>query len=213
MYHEGVRTRSSNESPTVDAILDSLFQRHHRQGPEADGLLLPLKHLFDRFKELYMNLKSPAEHLGAPSRRAIVKAQLHHSKLIEEIKKLRQAGIMAQFDGKSQHQIILEIQLLWKEILEWDYNNTCWRMIHGVDNKWDFATSPLFIILPSDLDTWDDTDPSTHQFRLYFMCDIDLDATLPKDLPRHVHISNHPGYPLSRPKEFFQDMETTCFEC
>ncbi|KFH74050.1 hypothetical protein MVEG_01263 [Podila verticillata NRRL 6337] len=72
-------------------------------------------------------------------------------------------------------------------------------------NKWYFATSHLFIVLPFDLDSWDDSNPSTHQFRLYFMCDICHYVDSPMNLPKHMHLSNHPGYPLLRSQEFFQD--------
>ncbi|KAG0026565.1 hypothetical protein BGZ81_006250 [Podila clonocystis] len=44
-------------------------------------------------------------------------------------------------------------------------------MFYGDHGKWDYATSKLFVVLPSDLESWDDNNPSTHQFRLYFLCD------------------------------------------
>lgn len=34
----------------------------------------------------------------------------------------------------------------------------------------DQPVSTLFVVLPSDLDSWDDNDPSIHHFRIYFLC-------------------------------------------
>ncbi|KAF9409904.1 hypothetical protein BGZ94_001823 [Podila epigama] len=62
------------------------------------------------------------------------------------------------------------------------------------------------------------TPPPRPKFRLYFLCDYDY-GELPTNSygfprnsssahkrihPRHVHLSNHPGYVIHRPHEFFQ---------
>lgn len=66
-------------------------------------------------------------------------------------------------------------------------------------------TAPrLFLVLPSDLDVWDDLDPSTHTFRLYYLCDFDYEYTKSERHPQHIHISDHRGYDLDKPQEFFQ---------
>lgn len=65
------------------------------------------------------------------------------------------------------------------------------------------AAPRLFLLLPSALELWNDSDPSTHSFRLYFLCDCQHDS-IEDDYPTHVHISNHPGYALDRPLEFIR---------
>ncbi|KAG0033745.1 hypothetical protein BGZ82_005991 [Podila clonocystis] len=76
---------------------------------------------------------------------------------------------------------------------------------HLLEYECDFATSAFFITLPSDLDSWNDSDPLTHQFRFYFLCEHWNQNGSREDLPQHVHLSNHAGYSLKRPSEFFQD--------
>ncbi|KAG0349543.1 hypothetical protein BG004_004396 [Podila humilis] len=78
----------------------------------------------------------------------------------------------------------------------------------------EFALPRLFLALPSNLKTWDKRDPSTHKFHCYFLCDfqystaydIERDTEEPPSQlePRHLHLSNHPGYPIDRPREFFR---------
>ncbi|KAF9311147.1 hypothetical protein BG003_007717 [Podila horticola] len=77
-------------------------------------------------------------------------------------------------------------------------------MFYGDHGKWDYATSALFVVLPSDPDSWVDDNPSTHLFRLYFLCDKSLDALAQREMRQHIHLSNHPGYNLKRPQEFFR---------
>lgn len=191
------------------SFLDTLFashQRHPLWAPHAEEPLLPLKRQFDTIVGLYMDLESQSKHPGETFRRNIAKARDCHSKIMGEIEMLKKSGIEAQVDKKSLHQILTTFQVFQKQLSGWDYvNATCWSMMHKFDNKWDFATSHLFIVLPFDLDSWDDSNPSTHQFRLYFMCDICHYVASPMNLPKHMHLSNHPGYPLLRSQEFFQD--------
>ncbi|KFH63677.1 hypothetical protein MVEG_10370 [Podila verticillata NRRL 6337] len=86
----------------------------------------------------------------------------------------------------------------------WAFRNICNLTLNAVHNQWDYATSRLFIILPSDLNSWEDSDPSTHTFRLYFICDMKKQRELRERTPPHVHLSNHPGYNLNQPHDFFQ---------
>lgn len=64
------------------------------------------------------------------------------------------------------------------------------------------AAPRLFLFLPSDPELWDDLDPSTHSFRLYFLCDCHYEST--EERYPTVHISNHPGYDLKHPQEFIR---------
>lgn len=76
----------------------------------------------------------------------------------------------------------------------------------------EFNSPRLFLVLPKDLYQWDDEDPDTHHFRLYFLCEFDYSQDFPlvncaqpsRTAPAHIHISDHPGYDLDRPREFFQ---------
>lgn len=73
------------------------------------------------------------------------------------------------------------------------YEKRCKSILYEVENGWDYATSKLLIVLPSDLNSWVDSDPSTHHFRLYFLCDN-----------KQGHLFSHEGYGLRQPGEFFR---------
>ncbi|KAG0331875.1 hypothetical protein BG000_010522 [Podila horticola] len=123
--------------------------------------------------------------------------------VMEEIEMLHTAGINTQADGKDLKQMLEEVRVFEQQVPEWTYQNTCRSMLHEVRYEWEFSTSLFFIVLPSDLDSWDNLDPSTHCFRLYYLCDNWDRSDAMDGMPQHVHLSNHPGYSLKRPEEFF----------
>ncbi|KFH65127.1 hypothetical protein MVEG_08608 [Podila verticillata NRRL 6337] len=63
----------------------------------------------------------------------------------------------------------------------------------------------MFAVLPSDLDSWKDSDPKTHCFRLYHVCQKTISGTYNGEpVVFELHFSNHSGYNLKHPQEFFQ---------
>ncbi|KAI9236364.1 MAG: hypothetical protein BYD32DRAFT_418953 [Podila humilis] len=78
----------------------------------------------------------------------------------------------------------------------------------------DFAAPRLFLVLPADLNSWNDNDPLTHSFRLYFLCDFkyrrECDhksrSFMSQSMiqPKHIHLSSHPGYDLMQSHKFFR---------
>ncbi|KAF8927942.1 hypothetical protein BGZ52_003916, partial [Haplosporangium bisporale] len=111
--------------------------------------------------------------------------------------------INSLLDGKDGSQIVEEIRHLEKLVPDWNYRNICFNMFHGDHSRWDYATSKFFIVLPADSGSWENSDLSSCQFRLYFLCDNSKDGVSLTGVPQHVHLSNHPGYNLKRPREFF----------
>ncbi|KAG0094898.1 hypothetical protein BGZ93_006583 [Podila epicladia] len=124
--------------------------------------------------------------------------------VVEEMERLNVAGINVQVDGKNQSQILEELSDLEKQVPGWDYRNICWNMLNKERNRLEFVPPTLYIVLPSDPDSWIDSDPSTHQFRLFFLCDIKNEKGAVEDLLQHMHVANHPGYIIKQPQEFFQ---------
>ncbi|KAG0204571.1 hypothetical protein BGX28_003542 [Mortierella sp. GBA30] len=66
----------------------------------------------------------------------------------------------------------------------------------------------LFIVLPKETSNWDPTNIFNNQFRLHFLCEgaehtqrLSCDKT---EMPHHIHLADHEGYDLQRPREFFQ---------
>lgn len=170
--------------------------------PNPESSLLHLQRLFKTVMDLHRLIEPNVECARDTFLQILLNTRYHYSILGEEIKRLDEAGFTAQADGMGPDQIVEEIRVCDEQGSEWDYRNIC-RCILYLDNRWDYATSSLFIVLPTELGSWDDTDQSTHHLRLYFLCDVWLHDGL-KGIPQHAHLSNHPGYDLNRPVEFFQ---------
>ncbi|KFH63832.1 hypothetical protein MVEG_10525 [Podila verticillata NRRL 6337] len=126
--------------------------------------------------------------------------------LVEEIERPDRAGITIIVD---RGQLLEELRDLQQKVTKWDYDNICFNMLRDLSDQFECSTSALFIVLPTDIDSWDDSDPSTHRFRINFLNDYRKKLGAQKTLPQHVHLSKHPGYSLKRPEEFFKSMAIT----
>ncbi|KFH63797.1 hypothetical protein MVEG_10490 [Podila verticillata NRRL 6337] len=174
------------------------------QDQSHDETVPSLKHLFDICIYLYNHLGSMDRKSKWYYRQVVANTRYYHSKVVEELKKRNSSGVRVLVDGKNQGQLLDELHDLQRKVREWEYRNICYNILHGISREYDCVTSTLFIILPSNLDSWNGMDPSTHRFRIHFLCDnCNQDATS-ENQPRHVHLSNHPGYRLKQPEEFFQ---------
>lgn len=167
------------------------------------GQLFPIAQLFETAILLYRQLKDNVDKARNIFQQFAANTRHHHSLFTEEIQKMDQAGAKALVDGKDRGQMLEELQSLEKQVPELSYQNACRNTLQRVDSRWDYATSNIFIVLPSDPDTWDDSDHLTHQFRLYFLCDTGIPYGALKGIPQYIHLSNHPGYKLKEPQEFF----------
>ncbi|KAI9232531.1 MAG: hypothetical protein BYD32DRAFT_428169, partial [Podila humilis] len=126
--------------------------------------------------------------------------EYHHSKLLKHLDYMREIRVRIEVDGKTEDQILDEIQEYQQNSLEWDYENACQDILGSSDSP----TPCRFLVLPADLSSWNDSDSTTHQFRLYFLCDTISEDNHQPGLSQRRHLSNHPGYKLDRPQEFFQ---------
>lgn len=103
-------------------------------------------------------------------------------------------------DDVVHESILKELQDCGQNLPEQEYRNNCYHLHYEVERRWDYPISNLFVVLPLDLASWDDKKPSTHQFRIYFLCgNWKNRGKIP-----HSHFSNHPGFRLHRPREFLQ---------
>ncbi|KFH74064.1 hypothetical protein MVEG_01277 [Podila verticillata NRRL 6337] len=113
------------------------------------------------------------------------------------------AGTRSEVDMIAHGQILRDLQDYEQQLPEWVRRNDCLSLFYEVERSWDQPVSTLFVVLPSDLDSWDDNDSSTHHFRIYFFCNVWVYYTVDKKTS-HPHFSNHPGFRLNRAKEFLQ---------
>ncbi|KAF9417045.1 hypothetical protein BGZ94_010054 [Podila epigama] len=100
-------------------------------------------------------------------------------------------------------KMLAKIDRLEEKTSEWDYNNICFHTSRQLDSYILSPASTLFLVLPSDLATWDDANPATHSFRCYFICEM---RKYDKNLisPKQFHLADHPGYDIVRQNEFFE---------
>lgn len=167
-------------------------------------LSIPLKHLIDKCQYLIEHLEAIANGDRYTLRQATANARYYYSLAMKRLETLDQDRIKALVDGRDRASILQQLSELEQQMSIWEFRNTCRNMLHGKVCRWEYATSSLFIVLPSDLRGWHDSDSTTHKFRLYFLCDIRKMVSASKKWPQHVHLSNHPGYNLDQPLEFFQ---------
>lgn len=198
------RGQQAEDSYNTQQESDNQGQGNHH-GLVQDEILSSPRDLFDTCMYLYKYQESITEGGRDLFRQAVANTRYYHSMFIEEIKKLHPAGVKASVYGKDQVQILQELRDLEQQVPEWEYRNVCFCTLTDKSIQWRYAVSSLFIALPSDLNLWDSSDPSTHRFQVHFLCDNWKHNGAAGDLPQHVHLSNHPGYSLKYPEEFFQE--------
>ncbi|KAF9381802.1 hypothetical protein CPB97_007571, partial [Podila verticillata] len=166
-------------------------------------LFAPLGRLVTTTMYHFDRLKLAPNAVRATFLQLVANARYYHELLVKEIEGLDEFSFRVQFGERDRALIMTQLRELEEQVPDWDYRNVYYNMFYRVQTKWDYATSKLFIVLPSDLKSWDDADSSTHLFRLYFLCDNRMDVVARSGLQQHVHLSNHPGYNLLQPQEFF----------
>lgn len=196
-----------NESSSRKKAIDNGEIQENDQLKANGELMPPLNHLYDTCIYAYKQLESAINASRNAFQQVAANSRYFSSMLVKEVERMDQAGVKAQVNGKDRTQILEELGDLEKQVSDWDYRNTCHNTVSVTESGFYNATSIFFIVLPSSLDSWDDADPSSHQFRLYFLCENRprKDDAAPR-MPQHVHLSGHPGYRLKRPQEFFRTL-------
>lgn len=160
--------------------------------------------LLEICRGLYKQAKRNIKQDEVSFQQVAINARYYHSLLMDEIQRMDATGVEVQLRGKGRVQILEELQNFGQQDLDWDYLGTCYNTLVKDTIAYDSPAPRLFIILPADLDAWDDLDSVTHIFRLYFLCDTKNEDSPRYHLPKHVHLSDHEGYSLKRPQEFMQ---------
>lgn len=173
-------------------------------GHQAAEFQDTLEYLFRTCSNLYDNLQGNISRGRNYFQHMTANVRYYISLSVHEIERLEKVGVRAFTQGKNRDQLLKDLGTFEQQVPVLDYQNMCWNTTIGAQNRWDYATSRLFMVLPSDLDSWSGSDPSTHQFRFYFLCDNWKHNGARDDMPQHVHISNHAGYNINQPLEFFQ---------
>ncbi|KAG0085841.1 hypothetical protein BGZ93_007518 [Podila epicladia] len=181
---------------------DSNYSQGSTVSSARNEISSPLLRLFTTTMYLYERLEFAPNTFRATFLQLEANTRYYHSLLEQVIEEMDEESVSALLDGKDR--ALEELRDLEKQIPDWNYRNICYNMFHRPHSRWDYATSKFFIVLPADPDSWESSDPSERQFRFYFLCDNSKDDVSLKGIPQHVHLSNHPGYDLKRPQDFFQ---------
>ncbi|KAF9308076.1 hypothetical protein BG003_011651, partial [Podila horticola] len=170
--------------------------RHHQGGQKPE---LEFEHHYLTWMAVFkdMEQKIPASDFQEMA----ANVRYHYSKVLDQVAVLKEIGVPAEADGKTEDRILAEFKEYRDKMESWDYEASCKQVLKASS---DYPVPCRFLVLPSDLGSWDDSNPITHNFRLHFLCDIEDDIYTKSALPGHKHLSNHPGYDLVRPHEFFQ---------
>ncbi|KAG0037038.1 hypothetical protein BGZ82_003250 [Podila clonocystis] len=89
----------------------------------------------------------------------------HHSKMMNQLTVLKEIGVKVEFDGKTEDEIVEDSQGYLRMLEMWDYWNKCRHVLASYMN---YPAPYRFEVLTADLGSWDDSDPATHTFQLYF---------------------------------------------
>ncbi|KAG0326112.1 hypothetical protein BG004_003037 [Podila humilis] len=180
------------------------IQGNARIKPDGE-FVARLHHLLETCTDVHKQLGSSVHAPRDDFQQVAVNFRYFQSLLMEEIKRLNHTGVNnPQVHEQDQTRILEELYNLEKQVHDKDHHNIFHSMLSTKGIGLYNATSIFFVILPASLDAWNDLDPSSHQLRLHFLCE---NCTSNDDValgtPQHVHFSNHPGYSLKRPQEFF----------
>ncbi|KAG0075981.1 hypothetical protein BGZ92_002630 [Podila epicladia] len=122
-------------------------------------------------------------------------AKYHQSKLMKQFEIMEEIGVKAEADGKTKDQILNEFQEYRQQTPVWDYKNTLpsTRTIFGRTSR-----SQVMGRYGSN----------NTQFSIRLSCDAIM-SKAPSGphqpiLPQRKNFSDHTGYDLIHPKEFFQ---------
>ncbi|KAF9414308.1 hypothetical protein BGZ94_000435 [Podila epigama] len=134
----------------------------------------------------------------------IANARYWFSKVRTELDDLEKAGALTSDHRSRRDEMLDELTLLEEMVENHDYNSVCHHTFRQIEV--DFATPVprTIVVLPSDLVSWDESNPNTHSFRCYFLCEVGHYRWANGKLYEKYHLSDHPGYDLLRPQEFFQ---------
>lgn len=194
----------TNNPPSINrAINDSQIEGDTQASRDNEHLPL-LRYLFDTSMDLYKHVKD-SKFGGGQFKLAKANAQYYSSLLVDKIQRLDGSDVQDPVYGKVKEGMLQELRDIESQVPEWEYQHTCYCMLYERSDSYDYATSIFFFVLPSDLGSWDDSDPPTHQFRLYFLCNNGTQKGGQEDLPQILHLSNHPGYNIKRPQQLLQD--------
>ncbi|KAF9402973.1 hypothetical protein BGZ94_004761, partial [Podila epigama] len=131
----------------------------------------------------------------------LTNARYWSSALRDKMDECLKAGALTEKNIARKDKMLAKIDQLEQKRSEWDYKNLCFHASRQLPIYVFSPASNKFLVLPSDLATWDDADPLTHSFRCYFICEI---RKYSNTNSKQFHLVDHPGYDIDHQDEFFE---------
>lgn len=196
-------SQHSNDDNDSTSTQSSSITTHHHSIPEVTRHYLGYKSLHRTLD----NTKLCHRHRFL---KTMANMDYHHQMLLFRINQLGNTTLthaVQQDLDRMQNQI----QVLGHHAYQLDLFNRSLVALKSAHRQLEFAAPRLFLVLPHELEHWNEHDPATHRFRLYFLCDFnyrDASSRHPQSAsstvsPQHIHLVDHRGYDLERAPEFF----------
>ncbi|KAG0074107.1 hypothetical protein BGZ92_003529, partial [Podila epicladia] len=199
-----IASQHSNNDNDSMSKKSSTIITHHHSIPQVTRHYLS-------YKDLHRTLDSAKLCPRHYFLKTMANMDYHHNMLCFRTNQLGNIPL-AKAVQQDLDQMQDQIQALDHYACQMDLFNRSLIALQSSHRQLEFATPRLFVVLPHELDQWNEHDRSTHRFRLYFLCDFNYRdsakvflqpssmSTIP---PQHVHLVDHRGYDLARPHEFF----------
>lgn len=193
---------SNDDSDSISTQSCSIITHHHSI-PEVTRHYLG-------YNDLHRTLDSTKLCHRHRFLKTMANMDYHHQMLLFRINQLGNITLthaVQQDLDRMQNQI----QVLDHYAYQLDLFNRSFVAVKSAHRQLEFAGPRLFLVLPHELEHWDEHDRATHRFRLYFLCDFnyhDASSRHPQSAssivsPQHIHLVDHRGYDLERAPEFF----------
>ncbi|KAF9314852.1 hypothetical protein BG003_003735 [Podila horticola] len=207
---DSIRSMASQHSNSDDIfndttpILSNTIITHHHSIPQVTRHYLG-------YKDLHRTLDSTKLCDRHHFLKTMANMDYHHQMLFFRINQLGNSTL-AKAVQQDLDRMQDQIQSLDHFTCQMDLFNRSLVAVKSAHRQLEFASPRLFLVLPHEVESWDDHDRSTHRFRLYFLCDFNYRDSAQSPLqfsststisPQHVHLVDHRGYDLERPHEFF----------
>lgn len=190
-------------------LLDTTAEQHIKnyQTPIHDVLLSESAHQLGYFLQSFkflndqLQYEEPLAIVGYHE--VVVNTQYCYLQTLEELEKLESQWIRVKVDGMLKEELCAHLHDLQQKSIIEENQKTKGFLLHHPGAMLHYPMPRLFLVLPADLHSWDDSDLTSHKFRVHFLCDnhqqhqwdVEEDDNFPEDM-LHVHLSNHPGYNL-----------------
>jgi hypothetical protein len=163
-----------DQTPTATAEQHIKAEQGHVPDLQLSQTALHLDHLLRSSKILSTNLQSSSmlQLRKGHFPKVAANGWYYYSKTLEELERLEGLGITVQADGMTKEQLCANVHHLQQELTLYEFENDCKNLLDFHEIEAYFPAPRLFLVLPADLDSWIDSDSTTHLFRLYFLCDI-----------------------------------------